>query len=77
MCFLNGGRRGNVEPALRALLYVDHHPATLARDKNFNTTLLAAWRETIAPTILADAAVWGKTKQLDDVAAWINEALVS
>lgn len=66
-------RRGNVEPALRALLYVDQHPATLARDKNFNTTLLAACREALAPAIITEAAAWGKTKQLDDVVAWINE----
>ena len=65
-------RRGNVEPALRILLYVDQHPAALARDKNFNATLLAAWRESLAPEIITEAAVWGKTKQLDDVVTWID-----
>ena len=65
-------RRGNVEPALRALLYVDQHPATLARDKHFNATLLAAWREALAPEILTKAGAWGKTKQLDDVVTWID-----
>jgi len=33
---------------LRALLYVDQHPATLARDKHCNATLLATWREAFA-----------------------------
>jgi hypothetical protein len=66
-------RRGNVEPAWRALLYVDHHPATLARDKNFNAALLTRLRETLPPAILIEAAAWGKTKQLDDVVTWINE----
>jgi hypothetical protein len=46
------------------LLYVDHHPATLARDKNFNATLLAALREALAPEIVAEAATWGKAKQV-------------
>jgi hypothetical protein len=65
-------RRGNVEPALRILLYVDQHPAALARDKNFNATLLAAWRKALAPEIFTAAAAWGKTKQLDDVVIWID-----
>jgi len=65
-------RRGNVEPALRILLYVDQHPAALARDKNFNATLLAAWREALAPEIFTAAAAWGNTKQLDDVVVWID-----
>jgi tetratricopeptide (TPR) repeat protein len=65
-------RRGNVEPALRILLYVGQHPATLARDKNFNATLLTALREALAPEIHTEAAAWGKTKQLDDVVTWIN-----
>src|SRR5262245_29933056 len=65
-------RQGNVEPALRILLYVDQHPAALARDKNFNATLLAAWREALAPEIYTEAAAWGKTKQLDDVVVWID-----
>src|SRR5262245_56356249 len=64
-------RRGNVAPALRVLLYVDQHPAALARDKNFNATLLAALREALAPEIFT-AAAWGKTKQLDDVVTWIG-----
>jgi hypothetical protein len=49
-------RRGNVEPALRALLHVDHHPAALARDKNFNAPLLAALREALAPASITAAA---------------------
>jgi len=65
-------RRGNVETALRALLYVDQHPAALARDKHFNATLLAAWRQALAPEIIAEAVAWGKTKQLDDVVTWID-----
>jgi predicted ATPase/DNA-binding winged helix-turn-helix (wHTH) protein len=65
-------RQGNVEPALRILLYVDQHPAALARDKNFNTTLLTAWRESLAPEILTEAAAWGKTKQLDEVVSWLD-----
>jgi predicted ATPase/DNA-binding winged helix-turn-helix (wHTH) protein len=65
-------RRGNVEPALRVLLYVDQHPAALARDKNFNAMLLTAWRESLAPAIFTEAAAWGKTKQLDDIVTWID-----
>jgi tetratricopeptide (TPR) repeat protein len=65
-------RRGNVELALRALLYVDQHPAALARDKNFNATLLAALREALAPEIIIEAVAWGKTKQLDDIVTWID-----
>jgi len=65
-------RRGNVEPALRILLYVDQHPAALARDKNFNATLLTALREALAREIITEAAAWGKTKQLDDVVTWIE-----
>jgi MFS family permease len=65
-------RRGIVEPALRALLCVDQHPATLARDKHFNATRLAPWRETLGPAIIAAAAAWGKTKQLDEVVTWID-----
>jgi hypothetical protein len=49
-------RRGIVEPALRALLYVDQHPAILARDKHFNATLLATLRETLGPAIISAAA---------------------
>jgi hypothetical protein len=44
----------------------------LARDKNFNATLLTAWREALAPEIITEAAAWGKTKQLDDVVIWIE-----
>jgi len=44
----------------------------LARDKNFNATLLAAWRKALAPEIFTAAAAWGKTKQLDDVVTWID-----
>ena len=65
-------QRGNVEPALRILLYVDQHPAALARDKNFNATLLTALREALASEIITEAAAWGKTKQLDDVVIWIK-----
>jgi hypothetical protein len=65
-------RWGNVEPALRILLYVDQHPAALARDKHFNATLLIALREALAPEIITEAVAWGKTKQLDDVVTWIG-----
>jgi tetratricopeptide (TPR) repeat protein len=70
-------QRGNVEAALRALLYVDQHPAALAQDKHFNATLLAAWRQTLAPEILTEATAWATTQQLDDVVAWIDTTWLS
>jgi tetratricopeptide (TPR) repeat protein len=68
-------RRGHIAPALRALLYVDQHPAALARDKHFNTTLLAALGQACASDMLTEAAAWGKTQQLDDVVTWIDRGL--
>jgi predicted ATPase/DNA-binding winged helix-turn-helix (wHTH) protein len=65
-------RRGHVEPALRALLYVDQHPAALAWDKQFNAPLLAAWREALAPERITEAAAWGTTQLLEDVVTWID-----
>jgi tetratricopeptide (TPR) repeat protein len=65
-------RQGYVEPALRALLYVDQHPATFAQDKHFNAPLLATWREVLAPDILAEAVAWSTRKPLEDVVTWID-----
>jgi len=69
-------RRGSVQLALRALLYVDQHPATLARDKHFNATLLATLRGALGPENITAAAAWSKTKQLDDVVTWIDRGLL-
>jgi tetratricopeptide (TPR) repeat protein len=65
-------RRGHVEPALRALLYVDSHPATLPFYKAFNATLLSALRDASAHDVIAAARAWGKAKQLDDVVTWVG-----
>lgn len=56
--------------AIRALLYVEQHPATLARDKAYNQPLLAELRSEL-PALLEQAATWTADQTLDDVVRWL------
>ncbi|MEZ4681014.1 MAG: tetratricopeptide repeat protein [Caldilineaceae bacterium] len=63
--------RGQLEAAIRALLFVDQHPATAANDKAHNQQLLTELRSELPAALFAQAAGWVATQTLDDVARWL------
>lgn len=63
-------QRGQLEAAIRALLYVEQHPASLARDKAYNQSLLAELRSEL-PTLFEEVTTWTATQTLDDVVRWL------
>jgi predicted ATPase/DNA-binding SARP family transcriptional activator/predicted negative regulator of RcsB-dependent stress response len=69
-------RRGQVEEAIKALLYVEQHPATLARDRVYNEPLLAELRSELPPALFEQAAAWAATQTLDDVVRWLLQGAV-
>lgn len=63
-------QRGQLDAAIRALLYVEQHPATLARDKAYNQSLLAELRSEL-PSLFEEATNWTVHQTLDDVVRWL------
>jgi len=64
-------RRGQVETALKALAFVEQHPATMARDRLYNEPLLTELRSELPPTLFEQAATWAANQALDGVARWL------
>jgi len=64
-------RRGQLETALKALAFVEQHPATMARDRLYNQPLLAELRSELPPMLFEQAAVWTAEQALDGVARWL------
>ena len=69
-------RRGQVEAALKALLFVEQHPATLARDKANNQLLLAELRSELPAALVEQAEGWVAGQTLDDVVRWLLHGAV-
>jgi predicted ATPase len=69
-------RRGQVEEAIKALLYVEQHPATLARDLVYNQPLLAELRSELLATLFEQTAAWAASQTLDDVVRWLLQGAV-
>ena len=63
-------RRGQLDAAIRALLFVEQHSATLARDKAYNQPLLAELRSEL-PSLFEKAATWTAHQTLDEVVRWL------
>ncbi|MEZ4662835.1 MAG: tetratricopeptide repeat protein [Caldilineaceae bacterium] len=66
-------RRGQVETALKALTFVEQHPATMARDKLYNQTLLDELRSELPPELFAQIKAWADSQTLDDVVEWLQQ----
>ncbi|MCX6047089.1 MAG: BTAD domain-containing putative transcriptional regulator [Chloroflexi bacterium] len=66
-------RRGQVEAALKALIFVEQHPASMARDKVYNQPLLAELRSELPPALWEQAATWADGQSLDDVVQWLRQ----
>lgn len=66
-------RRGQVEAALKALIFVEQHPASMARDKVYNQPLLAELRSELPPALCEQAATWAEGQSLDDVVRWLRQ----
>ncbi len=64
-------RRGQLETALKALAFVEQHPATMARDRLYNQPLLAELHSELTPVLLAQAAAWAAGQSLDDMVRWL------
>jgi tetratricopeptide (TPR) repeat protein len=69
-------RRGQVEEVIKALLYVEQHPATLARDLVYNQPLLAELRSELLATLFEQTAAWAASQTLDDVVRWLLQGAV-
>ena len=70
-------QRGKVEEALRVLLFVEHHPSSMARDKAYSAEFLQELQSELPPPIVEGAQAWVATQSLDDVAAWVHESIRS
>ncbi|MEZ4735440.1 MAG: BTAD domain-containing putative transcriptional regulator [Caldilineaceae bacterium] len=68
--------RGQVEAALKALLYVEQHPATMARDKAYNHPLLNDLRSKLPATLFAQTETWVAGQTLADVVRWLLHGVV-
>lgn len=64
-------RRGQLESALKALIFVEQHPATMARDHRYNEPLLAELRSELPATVFAQAVAWVAGQGLDSVVRWL------
>ena len=64
-------RRGRVESALKALLFVEQHPSTMARDRRYNQPLLTELRSELDPLLFAQAEAWVAGQSLDDLEHWL------
>ncbi|MCE7988371.1 MAG: hypothetical protein DYG89_45005 [Caldilinea sp. CFX5] len=65
-------RRGQLEPALKALTFVEQHPVTMARDHLYNEPLLAELRSELPPALFEEAATWVAEQALDGVVRWLQ-----
>jgi predicted negative regulator of RcsB-dependent stress response len=65
-------RRGQLEAALKALLYVEQHPMTMARDHLYNQPLLTELRSELPATLFEAAAAWTTEQALDAVVRWLQ-----
>ena len=61
---------GQWEEALKALLFVEQHPATLAQDKVYNQPLLTDLRRRLSPALMEQAMSWAANQTLDEVVRW-------
>ena len=68
-------QRGKVEEALRVLLFVEHHPSSMARDKAYSAEFLQELQSELPLPIVEGTQAWAATQSLDDVAAWVNDAM--
>jgi predicted ATPase/DNA-binding SARP family transcriptional activator len=64
-------RRGEIEAALRALAFVEAHPATMARDHLYNEPLLTELRSELPAILFEQAAAWAAGHSLDEVVHWL------
>ena len=63
--------RGQKEAALKALLFVEQHPATMARDKVYNQPLLTELRSKLPPEVLTQAVAWAAGQPPEEVVHWL------
>lgn len=64
-------RRGQLDAALKALLFVEQHPVTMARDHLYNQPLLTELRSELPPTLFETATAWAADQSLDSVVRWL------
>lgn len=64
-------RRGQLDSALKALLFVEQHPATMARDHLYNEPLLVELRSELPATVFAQAAAWAASQGVESVVRWL------
>lgn len=63
--------RGQVEAALKALLFVEQHPATMARDRLYNQPLLTELHSELPLVLFEQATAWVTGRTLDGVMDWL------
>lgn len=67
-------RRSQLESALKALAFVEQHPATMARDKLYNQPLLNELRSELPPDLFEQAKAWASGQTLDALVDWLQQA---
>lgn len=67
-CFAH---RGHMAMAIKALLFVEQQPATLARDLAYNQPLLAELRSELPPALFEEATTWAADQTVADVLQWL------
>lgn len=63
--------RGQLDLALKALIFVEQHPATMAHDRHYNETLLSELRSELTPAFVAQVAAGATEQTLDDLVRWM------
>ncbi|MFN8445757.1 MAG: BTAD domain-containing putative transcriptional regulator [Caldilineaceae bacterium] len=63
--------RGQMEAALKALLFVEQHPSTMARDKVYNQPILTELRSELPPELLTQTATWATGQTTEGVVHWL------
>lgn len=64
-------RRGQLDAALQALVFVEQHPVTMARDHLYNQPLLTELRSELPATLFETATAWAADQTLDSVVRWL------
>jgi hypothetical protein len=65
-------QQGQSERSLRALLYVEQHPASLPYDRERNAQLLYELRMELPPGVVEQAASWCSGRTMDEIVGWIK-----
>lgn len=64
-------RRGQLDAALKALIFVEQHPVTMARDHLYNQPLLTELRSELPTLLFETATAWAADQTLDSVVRWL------